>query len=342
MLCLSKRWVLSGSIIGALAIYMAAAHAQKIFVPRPQQTQDGVTEADMFKIVPARPDDMTQDQAAAKARSLLAGWGLPAPQGEPSGGIGYDVFLQRNRGVGFGPYGRIDYNFSFESRTGELLLFENVRMTQEQLKQVNRQRPPLIRTRQQAQQALWHYARIVGLPENAIMTEFHWHGDNDPAHSDANKAGGIGCWFTIPLPGGYPVNKWHGGPGMSINVDPLDGQLHGIAQGWHVYPVSTQVSLTANQATALAMPSVKAYAANKRGVNGFLSAGRILPVSGAVLEYVVPNESRLVNGGMITVPKQITYPMTMRLAWVVRFGQSEVWIDAADGRQLGVIEGLFK
>jgi hypothetical protein len=211
-----------------------------------------------------------------------------------------------------------DYEVTVEAATGTVMRLTFHRRIWERARGAIHAPRVAIQTPAQAQERLNYFARRIGLPPGAYLK-----GLNRNVWKDGNATGR----FTVRLPGGYPALG--SGPGMTLSLDRRDGALLSFGQEWRFVVTGSARRLDRAQAVARA---TALYEATARQNGSLRTGGNRLPLSGAVLAYVIPqNRAR---------PNEV--PRPLRLAWIVQFGKpydvrgrGYIWVDASDGALLG-------
>jgi hypothetical protein len=252
-------------------------------------------------------------------------------------------------------------------KDGKFDKYENHDRQLGQSSTVNRNRPYIIRTREQAIQWVNYYKPLFHTPPNAnIRFEFY------PSRMSPNAkspAGGIDIYLEYPTPPGYSYywDTLRGGekycmfsPSSYMRIDPLDGTLVSATERWNIHPIVFRppiVKVTKEQAIALARKIAPEEL--KMRFYSHASSRYALPLLGiprAELCYKMPfyNRCYLKNGKVVfekrKTNKQLGKANVMEfiLVWSVRFGAyketfppctAEVNIDAATGEV--VDNGVF-
>jgi hypothetical protein len=193
-----------------------------------------------------------------------------------------------------------DFMVSLSQPGAGLVMIENHRRLKEREKGIRRSGPYKITSEGQAKERVMQFARGSGVPSDTILTSLRINPEN---------SGEVVAEFTERTPGGY---RFHGDSAhvdSEIHVDMRDGQLLSLVHYRSVYYRATKPVVTPDTARQKA---VAAY--QKQGLRGQPDAAT------PGLRYVLADEPGSSHG-----PPQYT------LAYIVRFGKDQVWVDAENG-----------
>ena len=214
-----------------------------------------------------------------------------------------------------------DYEVDLDASTGQPTFFDNNRRFWEQIHGVGRDGQRF--TSQKAATAeLWRLARALGLPSEGYLARLDMLAENDPSIHDANKAGSIGANFSVK-PNGYPFLGR--GNGMSLVLDPVDGQLVFFTQSWDVVTAPAVLGLTRDEAVSRGFENFRLRHPELNGSQTLETPASVQ----AELGYVQPDQ----------ISSQDTFtaasPSQLKLAWVVYENGEKIYIDANDGTVIG-------
>jgi hypothetical protein len=212
------------------------------------------------------------------------------------------------------------YEVKLIAADGQLSSFKNSKREWERIRGIGRSGKPTITMEAQAKPLLLEIGNRAGLPKGATLKPIN--------RQQWNERGVIFATFTLTTPGGYPYAGQ--APLMSVSLDPKDGELMEIRQEWRFRFEATQQRVSRSAAIAAATQQVRAIV---QGDNArYVRLGRNM--QRAELRYAVPNRSRVVNGLYVEDQGTITYPQSLRLAWVVRFGLPELNLRGMDAHTM--------
>lgn len=214
-----------------------------------------------------------------------------------------------------------DYEVDLNANTGQPLFFDNNRRIWEQVHGIGRAGKKFS-TRELAAKEVWRLARLLSLPSDGYLARLDITDENDLDAKDENKAGSIGANFSVK-PNGYPFLGR--GNGMSIVIDPVDGQLVFFTQSWDVLALPAVLRLTKDQAISTGVMTYRVR--HPELVRS--DTAEMSPPAQAELGYVQPNQVFLNDAS--AGPDQFQ----VKLAWVVYKGGEKIYIDANDGTVIG-------